>query len=90
MREPILDRRPLRRLRERGPRLDDTDGEAVGGEPAGHVVEQRPHPADIGMQHDARGRHAVGAGVHGRDLESVDEERTRLDRDVVNGPFAEC
>ena len=41
-------------------------------------------PADVGMQHEAGARHAVGTGVDGRDLEPVDDERTRLDGDVVD------
>ena len=71
-------------------RLDHAHGEAVRREPPGHVVEQRPEPADVGMQHDARRRHAVGPGVHGRDLEPVDDERRRLDGDVVDGTFTQC
>ncbi len=55
--------------------------------PARHVVEQRPQAADVGMQHEARARHAVGPGVHGRHVERVDGERPRLDGDVELAPF---
>ena len=66
--------------RDAGERLDRAHREAVGREAAGHVVEQRPQPADVGVQHDAGARHAVGPGVDRRNVEPVDGQRPRLDR----------
>ena len=63
-------------------RLERADGEAVRREPPGHVVEERPQPADVGMQHDAGLGHAVGPGVHDRHVVPVDGQRPLFDGDV--------
>ena len=51
--EPLLDRCQVL-LRDAGERLDRAHGEPVRREAARHVVEERPQPADVGMEHDAR------------------------------------
>lgn len=61
----------------------------MGGEAAGHVLEQRTEPADVGVQDEAGGGHAVGPGVERGDLEPVDQKLARLERDVVNGSFSQ-
>ena len=39
------------------------DREAVRGEPAAQVVEERPHAHDVGVQHEPGDGIAVGPGV---------------------------
>ena len=52
--EPLLDRCQVL-LRDAGERLHRAHGEPVRREAARHVGEERPQPADVGMEHDARG-----------------------------------
>ena len=58
-------------------------------EPAGHVFEERPEPADVGVEHHARTRHPVGAGVHRRHVDGVERQRHRLDGHVELTSFAQ-
>ena len=58
-----------RRARER---LGRAHREAVRGEAAAQVVEQRPDAHDVGVQHDAGDGHAVGTRV-----DRVDGRRRR-------------
>ena len=48
--------------------------------PRRHVVEQRPDAHDVGMEDDARDRHAVGSCVHDRHDRVAANERAPLDR----------
>jgi hypothetical protein len=52
-------------------RLDRHDRDAVGGEPAGDLVEQRAHAHEVGVQHQAELGRAVGLGVDGLDRGAV-------------------
>ena len=58
-----------RRARER---LRRAHREAVRGQATAEVVEQRAHAHDVGVQDEARPRHALGAGVDRIDLHAVD------------------
>ena len=58
--------------RRAGERLGRAHREAVRGEPAAQVVEQRPHPHDVGVQHEPADGHAVGPGVDGVDGGAVE------------------
>ena len=88
VRHPGLDRRPdlIGLGREL---LEDADGEAVRGQAARHVLEQRAQTTHVGVEHEAGDGHAVGAGVDSGHFEAVDDERDRLDGDVVDPPFAQ-
>ena len=70
-------------------RFDAAHRQPVAGEAAGHVVEQRPQSHHVGVQDDAGPRHPVGTRVHDRDLDAFDDERPRLDGDVVDRSFFE-
>ena len=61
---PHLDRRA-------GERLGRAHREAVGGETAAQVVEQRADAHDVGVQHEPGDGHAVGPGVDGVDGRAV-------------------
>ena len=70
-------------------RLDRADRQAVRSEAAGHVLEEGPHARDVGVEHDARARHPVGAGVHGGNVDRFECQRHRLDGHVELTSFAQ-
>ena len=71
-----LDRRPCERL-------GGAHREAVGGEAAAEVVEERTHSHDVGVQHETAFGNAVGTGVDGVDDGAVGT----LQRDVLDVDF---
>ena len=87
--ESLLDGRASILRWNTGERLDRAHREPVRREPAGHVLEERPQPADVGMEHDAGARHAVGASVDRRHVDRVECQRHRLDGDVELTSFAQ-
>src|SRR2546430_507040 len=64
---------------EAGERLGGAHRQAVGGEAPADVLEQRPQPDEVGHEHHAAQRLAVGAGVVGGHRCALDVEGDPVD-----------
>jgi len=82
MRHPLVDA-GTHRFRLTRELLDATDGKPVCRKPPRHILEQRPQPTHVGMQHQPSRWHPIRPCMHSRNIKPVNAKNAMLDGDLL-------